>query len=270
MIGLVQVGQQATADRYMYLPMIGLLLMLCWGLADWSGERKMRVAGLASVAALVLAALGALTYRQIGFWHDSETLWTHAVAVTKDNYVAHVNLGETFLNQGRTDEATGHFRAAVQIRPNDPAAYLNLGTCERRQKNYVPALREDQAVLRLTSDKGLRAYALINMGSDYRLLRDFTRAKESYEAGLRLNPEAARGFIGLGLLAEKAGASDEAAKNYSQAVELEPSDVSYLLLSRALQRSGQESASRSALEAAQRISPDFDHAQQAVRDLLAE
>jgi len=102
-------------------------------------------------AALVLAALGALTYRQIGFWHDSETLWTHAVAVTKDNYVAHVNLGETFLNQGRTEEATIHFRAAVQIRPNDPAAHLNLGTCERRQKNYIPALREDQAVLRLTS-----------------------------------------------------------------------------------------------------------------------
>ena len=244
--------------------------MLCFGLADCAGERRMPVAALATLAALVLIALGALTYRQIGYWHDSETLWAHAVAVTKDNYVAHVNLGETFLNQNRTEEATAHFRAAVQIRPNDPAAHLNLGTCERRQKNYIPALREDQAVLRLTSDKGLRAYALINMGSDYRLLQDFARAKDSYEAGLRLNPEAARAFIGLGLLAEKTGASTEAARDYSQAVELEPSDVSYLLLSGALQRTGQDSASRSALEAAQRISPDFDHAQQAVRELLAE
>jgi tetratricopeptide (TPR) repeat protein len=102
------------------------------------------------------------------------------------------------------------------------------------------------------------------------LLQDFARAKESYEAGLQLKPEAARAFIGLGLLAEKTGASDEAARNYSQAVDLEPSDVTYLLLSRALQRSGQESASRSALEAAQRVSPDFDHAQQAVREMLAE
>ncbi len=270
MIGLVQVGQQATADRYMYLPMIGLLLMLCWGLGDWAGERKTRVVGLASAAALVLVALGALTYRQVAFWHDSETLWTHAVAVTKDNYVAHINLGETFLNQERTEEAAIHFRAAVQIRPDDPAAHLNLGTCERRNKNFVPALQEDQAVLRLTSDKGLRTYALVNLGSDYRHLKDYSRARESYQAALQLNPETARAFIGLGVLAEKSGEFDEAAKNFSRAVELEPSDVGYLLLSEALQQSGKAAASRSALEAAQRISPDFDRAQQAVRDLLAE
>ncbi len=270
MIGLVQVGQQATADRYMYLPMIGLLVMLCWGLADWAGERKTHVVGLACAASLVLAALGALTYRQVGFWHDSETLWTHAVAVTKDNYVAHINLGETFLNQERTEEAAVHFRAAVQIRPGDPVAHLNLGTCERRNKNYAPALQEDQAVLHLTSDKGLRTYALVNLGSDYRHLKDYSRARESYQAALQLNPETARAFVGLGVLAEKSGEFEEAVKNYSRAVELEPSDVGYLLLSQALQQSGKAAASRSALEAAQHISPDFDRAQQAVRDLLAE
>jgi protein O-mannosyl-transferase len=270
MIGLVQVGQQATADRYMYLPMIGLLLMLCWGLADWAAERRTRVVGLTCATAVVLAALGALTYRQVAFWHDSETLWTHAVAVTRDNYVAHINLGETFLNQERTEEAAVHFRAAVQIRPSDPAAHLNLGTCERRQKNYAPALQEDQSVLRLTSDKGLRTYALVNLGSDYRHLKDYPRARESYEAALQLNPETARAFVGLGVLAEKSGEFDEAVKNYSRAVELEPSDVGYLLLSQALQQGGKAADSRSALEAAQRISPDFDRAQQAVRDLLAE
>jgi protein O-mannosyl-transferase len=270
MIGLVQVGQQATADRYMYLPMIGLLLMLCWGLADWAGKRKARVVGLACATVLVLAALGALTYRQVGFWHDSETLWTHAVAVTKGNYIAHVNLGETFLNQQRTEEAAVRFRAAVQIRPGDPAAHLNLGTCERRNKHFGPALQEDQSVLRLTSDKGLRTYALVNLGSDYRRLKDYPRAKENYEAALQLNPETARAFIGLGVLAEKTGEFDEAVKNYSRAVELEPSDVGYLLLSQALQQSGKAAASRSTLETAQRISPDFDRAQQAARDLLAE
>jgi len=270
MIGLVQVGQQATADRYMYLPMIGLVLMLCWGLADWAGERKTRIVALTSVVAVALTVLGALTYRQVGFWHDSETLWTHAVAVTKDNYVAHINLGETFLNQQRTEEAAVHFRAAVQIRPGDPVAHLNLGTCERRNKNFGPALQEDQAVLRLTSDKSLRTYAFVNLGSDYRRLKDYARARENYEAALQLTPETARAFVGLGVLAEKSSEFDEAAKNYSRAVELEPSDVSYLLLSQALQRSGKAAASRSALEAAQHISPDFDRAQQAVRDLLAE
>ena len=181
-----------------------------------------------------------------------------------------MNLGETFLNQERTEEAAAHFRAAVQIRPGDPAAHLNLGTCERRQKNYAPALQEDQAVLRLTSDKGLRTYALVNLGSDYRHLKDYSRAKESYGAALQVDPETARAFIGLGLLAEKTRAFDEAVKNYSRAVELEPSDVGYLLLSRALQQSGQATASRVALESAQRISPDFDRAEQAVRDMMAE
>lgn len=270
MIGLVQVGQQATADRYMYVPMIGLLLMLCWGLAGWAGNRKTRVGALACAAALALVACGGLTYRQVGFWHDSERLWTHAVAVTNDNFIAHVNLGETMLNQQRTEEAAVHFRAAVQIRPNDPAAHLNLGTCERRRKNYVPALQEDQAVLRLTSDKGLRAYALVNLGTDYRYLKDYARARESYEAALRLNPEAARAFVGLGLLAQKTAEFNDAVTNYSRAVELEPSDVAYLLLAQALQQRGQPAAAQAAFVAAQRVSPDLDRAQQAVRDLQAE
>lgn len=270
MIGLIQVGHQATADRYMYVPMIGLLLMLGWGLADWAGERKARAVSLASAAALVLAALGALTYRQVSFWHDSETLWTHAVAVTKNNYIAHVNLGESMFNQERTAEATVHFRAAAEIRPNDPAAHLNLGSCERRQKNYAQALQEDQAVLRLTSDKGLRAYAFVNLGTDYRHVKDYRRAKESYEAALLINPQTARAFVGLGVLAQKTGEFDQAVKEYLRAAELEPSDVAYLLLSQALQQSGQAAASQAALEAAKRVSPDFERAQQAVRDLQAE
>jgi len=270
MVGLLQVGQQATADRYMYLPMIGLLLMSCFGLSDWAGGHKARRVALGAVTVVALAVLGALTIRQAGYWHDSESLWAHAVAVTRDNYVAHINLGQTFLNQGRTEEATAHFREAVRIRPSDPAAHLNLGTCERRQKNYQTALLEDQAVLRLTSDKGLRTYALVNMGSDYRLVKDYARAKESYEAGLRLNPEATLAFVGLGIVAQNSGQFDDAVRNYSRAVELEPSDVGYLLLAQALEKIALTADSRKAFEEAQRISPDFERAQQAARELLAE
>ena len=270
MIGLVQVGQQATADRYMYLPMIGLLLMLTWGLSDWANNRRLRMVGLGVLAVLAVAALGAVTYRQVGYWHDSETLWTHAAAVTKNNYVAHINLGETFLNQERTEEAAENFRAALRIRPNEASAHLNLGTCERRQKNFQAALQEDQAVLRLTSDKGLRAYALVNMGSDYRLLKDYDRAKESYEAGLQVDPEAARALVGLGVIAEKRGQFDEAVRDYSRAVGLEPSDVGYLLLAQALEKSGLTSDSRAAFESGRRISPDFERAQEVVRAMMAE
>jgi len=270
MLGLVQVGHQAMADRYMYLPMIGLLLMLSWGLADWAGGHRFRVASLAGVCVLVLGLLSVLTYRQVAFWRSSESLWSHAIAVTKGNFIAHVNLGETLINHGRTEEAAAQFRAATRIRPNDPAAHLNLGTCERRQGDYASALVEDQAVLRLTSDKGLHAYAFVNLGSDYRHLKDYARAKESYQAALTLNPETARAYIGLGVLAQRDGQFGEAAKNYSRAVELEPSDVGYLLLAQALQQNGQAAASQAAWDQARRISPDFDHAQAAVRELQTQ
>ena len=270
MIGLVQVGLQATADRYMYLPMIGLLIIVCWSLADWVGDRYSRAVAIGTVAGLLLGGLAVLTVRQVGYWHDSEALWSRAVAVTKDNFVAHVNLGESFLNQERTEEAAAQFRAAVQIRPRDPAAHLNLGTCERRGKRYAAALQEDQVVLRLTSDKSLRVYALVNMGTDYRHLKDYANARESYEEAIRQNPEAARAFIGLGLIAEKTGDPASAVKQYSRAVELEPSDVGYLLLAQALDKNGQRSAAQSAIHEAQRISPDFSRAQQAVSDLAAE
>jgi tetratricopeptide (TPR) repeat protein len=270
MIGLVQVGQQATADRYMYLPMIGLLIMLCWAAADWAGEAQARTVAVGIAVAMILVALGGLTIRQAALWHDSETLWSRTIAVTGENHVARVNLGQTFLDQGRTEEAAVQFREAVRIQQNDPAAHLNLGNCERRQKNYLRALLEDQAVLRLTSDKQLRAYALVNMGSDYRMLEDYKRAKESYEAGLEINPEAGLAYVGLGIVAQKTGAFDEAVRNYSQAVKLSPTDIGYLLLAQALDKVALPADSRKASEAAKQISPDFERAQQSVRELLAE
>ena len=270
MIGLVQVGQQSTADRYMYLPMIGLLIMLCWGLADLARQRRALAIAFGAAAAMSVAALGLLTVRQAAYWRDSETLWSRAIAVTRDNYVAHINLGQTYLNQERTDEATTEFRDAVRIRPGDPAAHLNLGSCERRNKNFSKAVQEDQAVLRLTSSPTLRAYALVNLGTDYRLLRDYPRAKESYEAGLRVNPEAALAFVGLGLIAQNSGALNDAVRNYSRAVELEPSDVGYLLLAQALEKDSLRAEAQKALEAAQRISSDMERAQRVVTDMLAE
>ncbi|MFZ0758770.1 MAG: tetratricopeptide repeat protein [Candidatus Sulfotelmatobacter sp.] len=270
MIGLVQVGQQAMADRYMYVPMIGLLIMFSWGLADWAGAHRGRQLGLALAVALVLAAFGVLTCRQIGFWQSSETLWSHALAVTKNNYVAHLDLGETLVNHGRIQEAAIQFRAAAKIRPDDPAALLNLASCDRRSGNFAPALAEDQAVLGLISDPALRAYTLTNQGIDYRGLKDYVHARQSYTAALSLQPETARAFMGLGVIAQRTGDFAEAVKDYGRAADLEPSDVAYLLLSQALQQNGQPGAAQAALEQARQHSPDFDRAQQAVSELLTQ
>ena len=85
MIGLVQVGEQAMADRYAYLPFIGLFIMVCWGLADWAQRRKVPAAVLAGASVVVLTALSVVAYRQLGYWSDNVVLWTHIIEVTPPN-----------------------------------------------------------------------------------------------------------------------------------------------------------------------------------------
>ena len=127
MIGLVQVGYQAMADRYAYIPFIGLFLMLTWLAADWAKAHRIWRRWLAIPAVSCLLVLGTLTYRQVGYWHDTASFWLRTLALTQDNYIAQNNLGDFLLSQGQTEEAAAHFRAALAIRPNGLAANLNLG-----------------------------------------------------------------------------------------------------------------------------------------------
>ena len=115
MIGLVQVGSQAMADRYAYLPFLGLFLMLTWLASDWVQAHRLSDAWLAVPGVVCLLALGTLTYRQVGYWHDPESLWLHALANSEDNYGAQLHLGDFLLSQGRVEEAGAHYRAALAI-----------------------------------------------------------------------------------------------------------------------------------------------------------
>ena len=125
--GLVQVGSQFMADRYMYLPLIGCFIVISWGC--WQLVRKWNVPQLLPFAAAIVVFLvaGALARHQVGFWRNSETFFRHAVAVDADNYVAHDNLGSALAEQGRFDEAKGQFRESLRIRPDGYFALYNLG-----------------------------------------------------------------------------------------------------------------------------------------------
>jgi len=125
-IGLVQVGSQALADRYMYLPLAGLAIVLAWGVADAVGTRGRRGAALACAALLVVALLAGVTRAQLRHWHDSVSLFSHALEVTEENHVAHVFLGAAYAERGRLAETIRHYRAAVRIRPDFQTAANNL------------------------------------------------------------------------------------------------------------------------------------------------
>ncbi len=270
MIGLVQVGGQAMADRYAYLSFVGLFVMVCWGVAEWAGQRRLPAVWLAAPSFVLLLGLALVTSRQIDRWRDNVALWSWTLQVTRDNYVAHDNLGGALLALGRRDEAMPHFQAAVAVNPLDPGANLNLAADQQRHGNLRTAVAMYQKVLRVSVDPKFRATAFSNLGSAYRDLGDYIHAKESYAAAVRLVPESAHAWIGLGLLEQRAGNFDEAARLYSRSVAVQPNDIGYLLLARALDLSGHSAEAQEARSQAARWSRDLAQAQQNVGILLSK
>ena len=189
MLGLEGVGyqgRQGIADRYAYLPFIGLFIMLCWGVAEWAEQKHLPAAALRVVCVAVLLALGVVAYRQVGYWRDNVTLWSHAVQVTDGNFLAENNLGKALVAEGRPAEAVAHFYRAVAIYPSDPVGNLNIGIYEQTQGNSAAAIERYKKTISLTHDPELKAAAWNNMATAYRQLGDLTDAQQSQEAAAKL------------------------------------------------------------------------------------
>ena len=275
MIGLRQVGIQAMADRYAYLSFIGLFIMVCWGVAEWARQRHISSANLAVVSAVALVALAVMTHRQLAYWDDNVTLWSHAVAVTNNNYMAEDHLGGALLADGQLEVAMPHFYRAVSINPDDPDSNLNIGGYEQQQRNFPQAIAQYKKVISATEDSAVvdavvRAKAFNNMGYSYRELGDLPHARESFEAAVALNPQYPKAWIGLGLVDQKSGNLGAAIQAYSKAMKLQPSDWGYLLLARALEQSGDNNAAQSAIQQAKSLTGNFENAQRGADRLLAQ
>lgn len=269
MIGLVQVGEQAMADRYAYLPFIGLFIMAVWGLAEWAQAQHISAKWLTAAAVLMLAALSALTYRQIGYWHDSETLWLHALAVTDvPSYKAHFNLAVTYDEQARYPEAIQQFREAVDPRSDEPKIHLGLGIYDQRHGAIQQAIDEYQATLKMTSDPALKADTYSDMGSAYRQIRDYPHAEQNFAAALQFDPKKPISLISMGLLAQRKGDAAQAVNYYSQAMAVEPTAVGFLLLAQAQEQAGHSAEAAAARERASQLTNDLNQAQQAAAELL--
>lgn len=139
-IGLIQVGVQARADRYTYLPLIGIFLMVVWGLRDIAAWRPPLRRPLAALAAVALVVLGTATYRQAGYWQNGETLYRRATAAVPDNYWAFNNLGAVLANAGRIEEATAMFQRSLDIMPHYPGANKNMAVALYKRHRYDEAL----------------------------------------------------------------------------------------------------------------------------------
>ncbi len=220
-VGLVQVGQQSIADRYTYIPLIGIFIMIVWALAQvplrWPAARPWLAAG--SAAVLVACAIG--TWRQLALWRDSRTLFEHALAVTTDNAVAHNNLGVLLLNDGNIKDAEPHFVEAIRIHPAFSDALANLGLCRAHQG------RDDEAIdlfERSLKDRQIPV-AHYNLANLLMKQNKLTEAEEHYKAAVSLKPDLGDAWNNLGVLHGKEGRTEEAAKDYAMALKFKPDNA---------------------------------------------
>jgi protein O-mannosyl-transferase len=270
MLGLKQVGSQSMADRYAYLPFIGLFIMVCWGISDWAEHRRLATVWLAAPSMVVLLALTVVSHRQIGFWSDHVTLWTHALQVTSGNWQAENNLGMALLRQGNMEAAIPHFRAAAAIDPDDPVSNMNIGIYEQSRGNAPGAIEQYKKAIRLTRNPKLKAEAYNNLGYAYKDIGDYADAQQNLQMAVNTNPEFAGAWISLGLVAQKSGDLGLAIQAYSSAMKIQPSGFGYLLLAQALEISGRKAEAEAATQQARNLSEDFRDAQREANRLLAQ
>ena len=284
MIGIITVGEQAMADRFAYIPFIGLFIAVVWTLNAWSlndwtlnaspqvtqtSEHRIPGAWLAAAAVLIVSVLGCLTYRQLGYWRDDETLWRYTLSVTERNYMAHDNLALALAKQGRSDEAVVQFRAANALHKYPPAQILELAWYEQRVGHPREAIEECNSVLRATPDSKIQAVAWTELGQAHLQLHDYDRAAESYQNALRLSPENETALVSSGVLALRRGESGQAVTQLTHAVKIDPSAVNFLLLAQSLRQAGRPDDADLAAAEARKMSPDLSQPQIAAAQLLS-
>jgi len=255
-IGLVQVGAQAMADRYTYLPLLGIFIILSWGGAEIFARWRLRWRVTTLLIVMVLAACAARTRNQVMLWQNDGTLFFHALSTTQNNYVACVNLGTWFSKNGQIEETLQCYYRALQMNPSDPsvlydvgnayakigywdnaiAAYRhalqiasnepdilnNLGFALAAQKQYTNAIVSFETALKLKPDY---ADAHNNLATVLFIQKDFDAAARHFRAAARLMPDSPQIYGNLGDALMKQGQTNEAVQCYQQALRLNPDDA---------------------------------------------
>jgi len=218
-IGLVQVGEQMTADRYTYLPLIGVWIALAWGARALAEQRRLHAALLPGISVLAVSVCAVATWRQAGLWKDSSTLFQHALQVTTDNYVAHNNVGLVLRMQKRFPEAKTHFLEALRIRPGFPDAHCNLGLVLAAEGDLDDAIEEFNLALNTRNETGdthtYLALALISRGR-------LAEASPNIAMALRGQPKNHEALNQLGAALAERGRTEEAIQFYSKALGVLP------------------------------------------------
>ncbi len=218
-IGLVKVGPHAMADRYTYIPLIGPFMIFAWRTGEIADRWGVRRVVSASAAGILLLALTAATARQAGYWHDGATLFGHAADVTKNNWVAQINLGEALAGQGRPGEAIPHYREAIRIEPGSAIAWNDMGQAFKELGNAETAIDHYREALRIDPEY---AMALYNLAAACDGLGRHEEAIRHYREAIRIRPDYADAVNGLGVALAQSDRVAEAEASFRKALALDP------------------------------------------------
>jgi tetratricopeptide (TPR) repeat protein len=224
-IGIVQVGGQARADRYTYLSQIGLYVIVAWGAVDLCGSWRYSRALLGAGAAVILASLLVLAHVQTTYWKDSISLMTHAIACTSDNSIAYNNRGLALVAQGKLAEAIRDYKRAIQLEPSYAVAHSNLGIALAALGKLPEAIQHYELAIRL---RPYYANAYNNLGATLAAQGKLSEAIQDFERAVQLRPSYASAYYNLGLALAALGKLPEAIQHYERALQLKPDYVEAL------------------------------------------
>ncbi len=217
-IGLVQVGAQAMADRYTYIPLIGLFIIVAWGVSDIFKKWQYGKIFLPVSCIIIFSMLAWKTFHQLGYWKNGIALFGNAVAVTENNYLAHINLG-TAYGPVDLDRAIYHYKAALKIKTNYMVAHYNLGNVLDKKGHADEAIAHYLKALRIKPDY---AQAHNNLGTVLYNKKDYEGAALHFSKALKINPQDTGARNNLANVLVTQGKVDEAVLHYREAIKIDP------------------------------------------------
>ncbi len=267
-IGLVQVGDQALADRYSYITLTGLFIIIAWGMPELLAKWRYKKVALAVPAMLIVLVMAVCTYFQLGYWRNSLTLFQHALDVTGDNYTMHLSISESLREQGRLDEAIYHCSEAVRIKPEGFMAHIRLGYILRDAGRLDEAVGEYRKCLQIKPDD---PNTLRILGTIVGQLGRFDEAVKYFTQALRIDPNSAEAHTNMGFALSCQGKLDEAAAHLTEALRLDPdSALAHYHLGRILAQKGKIDQAIAHFKQAVQIDPNDANARNSLNLALTE
>ena len=261
MIGIVQVGRQAWADRYAYVPLWGLFVMGVWLASEAAARISLSRTAQGAVALAVLLGYSVITHIQLGYWRDSYSLFSHALQVTGANPIAEGNLGSALIAMGRPDLAAPHLERALQLMPTLDTAHYNLGALLQRQNQLDRAQHEYQLALKYASDEREAAQTHNNLGVLFNQLGRRDEAVAEFTEAIALNPYEQNSLVGRGLIEREQGKLDAAFEDFARAAQIAPSPQAFYWQGRVLEQKRQFPAAAEAYRSVLKLAPGFGDTQ---------